>query len=140
VYIILPRLSKQTTQDDLLRLASSVLAQKLKVPFTKSPDLHSCMILKITDEAGNKEYHGKLCIEPDSAAVWFIHKIKGQKLHGKSLLAKEFIARHRDAQTQAVSLENERRRQNLKIERLKPAEAPNIVNEGARGSDEEAKD
>jgi len=140
VYIILPRLSKQTTQDDLLRLASSVLAHKLKVPFTKSPNLHSCMILTITDEAGDKDYHGKLCIEPDSAAEWFIQKIKGQKLHGKSLLAREFIARHRDAKTQAMSLENERRRQSLKIERLKPTEAPSIVNEGARDFDEEAKD
>lgn len=93
----------------------------------QSPSLHSCMIIEITDEAGNFEHHGKLCIEPDKAGRWFIRKIKYERLHHKKLLAREYVARTRDNKTLAMSLKNERRRKNLKVERVQQAEAPTFL-------------
>lgn len=127
MYIVLPKLSNLTTQADLLIFTSSVLARKFTLPFMQRPTLHSCMIIEITDEAGNVEHHGKLCIDPDKAGKWFIRKIKFKQLHHRHLIAREYVTRTRDEKTLAMSLENERRRENLKIERVKDAKAPAFI-------------
>lgn len=130
MYIFLPRLTESTTQKELLRVAREVLSRKFHVPFTEPPKLHSCSVLQISDTEGCIEHHGKLCIEPDSAAEWFIQHIKEKKLHNKRLVARQYFHREQNRRVRLTNPEGDRRRQDLKAVRLMPKKAPTFIEEG----------
>ena len=114
--IFIPRLTKGTTQGDVYRLTQEILNSRIMLPFAKKPVINSCDILCITDRYDITEYHGLVTITPDKIAEWFIRKVRGRKLHGKLLVAREYYARSDDKALEGSADDN--RRSDIEINKL----------------------
>lgn len=126
MYVFIPRVPAGTTQFCLQRLTQKVLDSKFRIPMTRAPKMFSSEVLEIRDHAGCAEHHGLICIQPDSAAIWFIKEIKKHKLKGKPINARKYYPREKNAVTNS---DLERRRKNLIITRVKSIK-PTFVQEG----------
>lgn len=115
MYIFLPRISSSTSEDQLKRFASSILNKKFHIPFMKYPRLLSAEVLEIRDQAGSREYHGLLCIQPDNAAQWFIKSADRNVLNNKAVRVRQYMTRTDD---RAGDSGDERRRRNLIISKV----------------------
>ncbi|MGV6825802.1 MAG: hypothetical protein ACWA5Q_02385 [bacterium] len=97
-------------------MTRDILAQRLNLPFQKKAEIQSCDILVITDRNGVTEHHGLVSISPDKSAEWFIKKVRGQKLHGKLLVAREYHVRtNEDANMRP---EDDNRRDDIEVTKL----------------------
>jgi hypothetical protein len=115
--IFIPRVPKTVTPDDLRQFSAEMLEKKFRLPFTTSPDILSCDVLRIKDiKLGITEHHGLVAIRPDSAGLWFIHNLKRKRLHSKLLLARQYYARKETIQS--VFPDGERRRGHLEISKF----------------------
>jgi hypothetical protein len=129
MHVFLPRLNDLTTRTDLLNVCSSVLASKFHLAFTESPKLLTCEVLEIKDSTGCRDHHGLLCIQPESAANWFIKHIKKKRLHGKRLLGRQYFHREQDRRLRDTEAVEDRRRPNISISRVK-GDKPTCITEG----------
>lgn len=113
--IFIPRVPKPTTKSELRSLVAEVLSKKLQLPFTQEPCVTACEIISIKDSLGIIEYYGFLTIEPEKAAKWLLTHFKGQRIHNKLILVREY--KSRKGNKTAFAPEDERRRSNLEIEK-----------------------
>jgi hypothetical protein len=124
--IFIPRVPKTVTPDDLMRFSAEMLEKKFRLPFTTTPGIISCEVLRIKDKKlGLTEHHGLVAIHPNSAGMWFIQNLKKKRLHSKLLLARQYYAR-KDT-LHSVSAEEERRRRHLEISKF---DLQNVVIQG----------
>ena len=114
--IFIPRIPKATTKNELRKLVAGQLAKKIRLPFTEKPVINSCEILCIEDAQGVVEHHGLVSISPENAGSWLLKNFKNQYLNNKQLFIREYI--ERSSSTSNFSKLDDRRRPNLKIEKL----------------------
>ena len=114
--IFIPRLPKSTTKKELRDLVTGVLSKKLQIPFTQKPNIITCEIMRITDNQGVIEYHGLINVKPDNAAKWLLTHFKGQHIHNKLILAREY--KSRGVNKSSFAPEDDRRRSDLEIETI----------------------
>lgn len=114
--IIVPRIPKQTTKNELRKVATAVLQKKFRLPFTPRSEITACEILRITDSKGLTDYHGLLTLSSDAAGAWLIKRLKSESLHKKRLLAREFL--DRDEVRDSFPDQHNRRRNNLDVNKV----------------------
>lgn len=114
--ILIPRVPPSTTSGELFRLADSVLSRKPRIPFKRQTQIAACRIIKIEDSRGIVEYFGLLELTSDKLGRWFLANFKNQQIRNKRIYAREFVARGPDHP--AFSPENDRRRPDLKLEKV----------------------
>ena len=114
--IMIPRLPADTTREEMSRLASGLLAKRFHLPFTERPVVVASRVVRTQDGQGVVEHHGILEVTPDRAGRWLIKRLAGQQVHGKRILAREFVARGPD--DPGFEGESNRRRPNLKVDTL----------------------
>lgn len=112
--IFIPRVPKSTTKRELRNLVAGVLTKRLHIPFTQKPHITACEIIRIKDTQGIIEYFGIFTVKPEKAAQWLLTHFKGQHIHNKLILAREY--KSRDGKKSSYAPEDDRRRRNLEIE------------------------
>ena len=115
--IIVPRIPKQTTRNELRKVASIIMQRKFHLPFTARAEVIDCEILRITDNRGVTDYHGLITVSSDAAGAWLIKQLKPESLHGKRLLARKYI--ERDEAAESFPGQQDRRRKNLDVGKVK---------------------
>ncbi len=118
--IMIPRLPAEATREELAHLASGLLAKRFHLPFAERPALAASRVVRTRDGEGVVEHHGILEVTPDRAARWLIKRLAGQQVHGKRILAREFVDRGPD--DPGFEGENDRRRPSLKVDTLMSTE------------------
>ena len=114
--ILIPRIPPSTTSGELFRLADGILAKRLRLHFKRETEITACRIIKIEDARGIVEYFGLLELASDKLGRWFLANFREQYVRNKRVFAREFVARGPDHP--AFSPENDRRRPDLKLEKV----------------------
>lgn len=125
--VIIPRVPNTATKNEVRDLIESVLAKKLRIPFTATPEVARCRILSIEASNGERDHHGLVTIQPDTAAKWLISHFKGASLRKKRVFAREYVVRNSDSR--AFDASSDRRRVDLQI---KTVEGPKVQVEGMK--------
>lgn len=119
--IIIPRVPKETTCQDLARFVNEGMKTSISLPFVQQISVVSSEVIIIRDEQGLTEYHGMMNIMPDSAARKAVKKLNGLQINGKTVGVREY--KERKQTSFQYDPTEERRRFNVTVEK---AECPSI--------------